>query len=47
LVIHPGTVDVAVLPPVPTSDWTKETLDEHIAEVRQMFLDTLGDWPGA
>jgi putative phosphoserine phosphatase/1-acylglycerol-3-phosphate O-acyltransferase len=36
---------VAVLPPVPTTDWTREDLDERIAEVRQMFLDTLGDWP--
>ncbi|MEZ5157823.1 MAG: HAD-IB family hydrolase [Candidatus Nanopelagicales bacterium] len=45
MVIHPGTVDVAVLPPVPTTDWTREDLDERIAEVRQMFLDTLGDWP--
>jgi putative phosphoserine phosphatase/1-acylglycerol-3-phosphate O-acyltransferase len=46
MVIHPGTVDVAVLPPVPTDDWTRETLDEHIARVRQMYLDALADWPG-
>lgn len=45
MVIHPGTVDVAVLPPVPTDDWTREDLDEHIAEVRQMYLDTMADWP--
>lgn len=45
MIIHSGTVDVAVLPPVPTEDWTKEDLDERIAEVRQMYLDTLGDWP--
>ena len=32
-------------PPVPTEDWTREDLDERIAEVRQMYLDTLGDWP--
>jgi putative phosphoserine phosphatase/1-acylglycerol-3-phosphate O-acyltransferase len=38
-------VDVAVLEPVPTDDWTKENLDERIAEVRQMYLDTLADWP--
>jgi putative phosphoserine phosphatase/1-acylglycerol-3-phosphate O-acyltransferase len=38
-------VDVAVLPPVPTDDWTKENLDERITEVRQMYLDTLEDWP--
>jgi putative phosphoserine phosphatase/1-acylglycerol-3-phosphate O-acyltransferase len=46
MVIHPGTVDVAVLPPVPTDYWSTDTLDEHIAEVRQMYLNTLADWPG-
>ena len=45
MAIHPGTVDVAVLPPVPTTDWTPETISEHVAEVRQMYLDTLADWP--
>jgi putative phosphoserine phosphatase/1-acylglycerol-3-phosphate O-acyltransferase len=45
MVIHPGTVDVAVLPPVPTDDWTTDSLDEHIAQVRQMYLNTLADWP--
>jgi putative phosphoserine phosphatase/1-acylglycerol-3-phosphate O-acyltransferase len=45
MVIHSGTVDVAVLPPVPTEDWTKDDLDERIDEVRQMYLDTLADWP--
>ncbi len=45
MVIHAGTVDVAVLPPVPTDDWDRDNLEERIAEVRQMYLDTLGDWP--
>ena len=45
MIIHPGTVDVAVLPPVPTDDWTKDNFDEKVAEVRQLYLDTLGDWP--
>lgn len=47
MVIRPGTADVAVLPPVPTDDWTKENLDEQVAKVRQMYLDTLSDWPGS
>jgi putative phosphoserine phosphatase/1-acylglycerol-3-phosphate O-acyltransferase len=46
-VMRPATVDVAVLPPVPTDDWSLETLDRHIAQVRQMFVDTLENWPGA
>jgi putative phosphoserine phosphatase/1-acylglycerol-3-phosphate O-acyltransferase len=38
-------VDVAVFPPIPTDDWTTENLSERIAEVRQLYLDTLRDWP--
>ncbi len=41
-VYRPGTVEIDVLPPVDTSDWTVETIDQHVADVRQMFLDTLG-----
>ena len=41
----PGTVDVAVFPPIPVQDWTVETLPDRIAEVRQLYLDTLADWP--
>jgi putative phosphoserine phosphatase/1-acylglycerol-3-phosphate O-acyltransferase len=43
--INPGTVDVAVFPPIPVDDWTLDTLPEHIAEVRQLYLDTLANWP--
>ena len=43
--IKPGTVEVKVLPPVDTSDWSPETIGEHAEEVRQMFVDTLTDWP--
>jgi putative phosphoserine phosphatase/1-acylglycerol-3-phosphate O-acyltransferase len=43
--INPGTVDVAVFPPIPVDDWTLDTLPERIAEVRQLYLDTLADWP--
>ena len=42
---NPGSVDVAVFPPIPIDDWTTENLDERIAEVRQLYLDTLRDWP--
>jgi putative phosphoserine phosphatase/1-acylglycerol-3-phosphate O-acyltransferase len=43
--INPGTVDVAVFPPIPVDDWTLDTLPKHIAEVRQLYLDTLAEWP--
>mgnify|MGYP000919558910 FL=1 len=43
--IAPGTVEVQVLPPVDTSSWTPQTVDDHVAEVRQQFLTTLAEWP--
>jgi putative phosphoserine phosphatase/1-acylglycerol-3-phosphate O-acyltransferase len=43
--LHPGTVDIAVFPPIPTTDWTIRTLPRRIAAVRQLYIDTLADWP--
>jgi len=40
-----GSVDVAVFPPISVDDWTTDNLSERIAEVRQLYLDTLKDWP--
>jgi putative phosphoserine phosphatase/1-acylglycerol-3-phosphate O-acyltransferase len=42
---NPGTVDVAVFPAIPVDDWTVDNLSDRIAEVRQLYLDTLADWP--
>ncbi|WP_110781757.1 HAD-IB family hydrolase/lysophospholipid acyltransferase family protein [Mycolicibacterium parafortuitum] len=42
---NPGTVDVVVYPPIPVDDWTQKNLPERIEEVRQLYLDTLKDWP--
>jgi putative phosphoserine phosphatase / 1-acylglycerol-3-phosphate O-acyltransferase len=42
---NPGTVDVAVYPPIPVDDWTLDNLPERIAAIRQLYLDTLKDWP--
>ncbi len=41
-VFRPATVEVDVLPPVDTSEWRRETIEEHVAEIREMFLETLG-----
>jgi len=43
LVIRPATVDVVVLPPIPTRDWTRESLDARIDDVRQMYEEVLAD----
>ena len=40
-----GTVDVHVHEPISVADWTLDTLDERIAEVRALFVRTLEDWP--
>jgi len=37
-IFHPGTVDVEVLPPVDTGEWSVETIDDHVADVRDMYL---------
>lgn len=45
-VIHPGTLQAAVLAPIPTRGWRVKDLDDHIAEVRELFVSTLERWPG-
>jgi len=40
-IYHPGTVDVEVLPPIDTSNWSKKTIDKHVADVRNMYLTAL------
>ncbi|MEX2208887.1 MAG: HAD-IB family hydrolase [Myxococcota bacterium] len=41
LVIRPARIDVVVHPPISTRAWTRETLDERIAEIRRLYEDTL------
>ncbi|MFD2093882.1 wax ester/triacylglycerol synthase family O-acyltransferase [Blastococcus deserti] len=44
--IQSGTVQVRVLPPMPTDGWTIKDLDAKVAEVRAQYLDTLANWSG-
>ncbi len=44
-IVRRGTVDVAVLPPIDVSGWDPADMDAEIARVRQVFIDTLRDWP--
>ena len=39
---RPTTVRVDVLPPIDTSNWRVKEMDQHMAEVRAMFLEALG-----
>jgi HAD superfamily hydrolase (TIGR01490 family) len=45
--IHAGTVQITVLPPVPTTGWVAGELDEHVHQVRGQYLATLANWPAA
>ena len=46
LVIRPGTIDVAVLEPIPTKTWKVRDLNRRVEELRDRFAQTLDDWPG-
>ncbi|MBX7160911.1 MAG: HAD-IB family hydrolase [Acidimicrobiia bacterium] len=41
-VVRPATVDVAVLPPIPTDGWTHDGLDDRIAEIHATYCKVLG-----
>jgi putative phosphoserine phosphatase/1-acylglycerol-3-phosphate O-acyltransferase len=38
----PTTVKITVLPPLESSQWKVRNLDQHVTEVRAMYLETLG-----
>jgi putative phosphoserine phosphatase / 1-acylglycerol-3-phosphate O-acyltransferase len=44
--VRAGTVDVVVLPPVPTDDWRAADLDRHIEEIRLGYTDTFVELAG-
>ncbi|MDQ3849748.1 MAG: HAD-IB family hydrolase, partial [Actinomycetota bacterium] len=44
-IVHPGTLQVAVLEPIPTRRWRVRDLDDHVADVRGRFQATLEHWP--
>src|SRR5690606_15237244 len=43
--LKPGTIQVAVQPPIDVSDWSDSDMRERVAGVRQMYADTLARWP--
>lgn len=46
-VAQQGTIEVVVHQPLPTAHWTKADLDAWVPRMRQLYIDTLDDWPGA
>jgi HAD superfamily hydrolase (TIGR01490 family) len=45
-VIRSGTVDVAILPPVPTDGWHADELDRHIEAIRRDYTSTFVELAG-
>lgn len=45
LLISSGVLDVAVLPPVSTQDWRPDQVGHEVERVREMYLETLANWP--
>jgi putative phosphoserine phosphatase/1-acylglycerol-3-phosphate O-acyltransferase len=43
--LHPGDVDIVVFPPLSVADWTLDDLTDRIDEVRDLYVDTLENWP--
>ncbi|MEX0844270.1 MAG: lysophospholipid acyltransferase family protein [Balneolaceae bacterium] len=42
LLAKSGTINAHIHPPVDTSGWQKETIDDHIVELREMYLGWAG-----
>lgn len=45
--IRSGEIEVVILAPVDTSEWQAETVDQHVAQVRDGYVRTLANWPGS
>lgn len=45
LFMAPGRLDVQVLEPIPTTDWTENMIDDKVTEVRQLYIDAMARWP--
>jgi putative phosphoserine phosphatase / 1-acylglycerol-3-phosphate O-acyltransferase len=43
--LNPGTVDIAVLPPVSVESWSLRNLRERMEQIRAAYLATLTEWP--
>jgi putative phosphoserine phosphatase/1-acylglycerol-3-phosphate O-acyltransferase len=46
LVLRPANVRAVVLPPIDTTEWTREGLDGEIEAIRKRYLEVLGERSG-
>jgi len=47
MILSPGTVQVRVLAPISSADWTVDNLDQQVARVERLYADALDDWDTA
>ncbi len=47
MILTPGVVQVRVLEPVSSADWTADNLDEQVTLVEQMYAEAFDDWDAA
>ena len=40
-IVRPATIEAVVLPPIETSDWTIERLDDEIEQIRDRYIAVL------
>ena len=45
LKFNPGPLDIEILKAIPTQDWGAETIDKHVACVRDVFVERLATGP--
>jgi putative phosphoserine phosphatase/1-acylglycerol-3-phosphate O-acyltransferase len=45
-VAQEGTIEVVVHEPVPTDRWERSDVTEWVPRMRQLYIDTLDEWPG-
>ncbi|MCC6848103.1 MAG: HAD-IB family hydrolase [Deltaproteobacteria bacterium] len=43
IIVRPATIEVVVHPPVSTAGWKGEDIDRHIEEIRNLYVETLGE----
>ncbi|WP_406274222.1 HAD-IB family hydrolase [Nocardia sp. NBC_00881] len=44
VLVHPGTIDVAVLEPIDISSWNPDAYNQNIEEIRNLYHETLMHW---
>ncbi len=45
MTVNPGVVDVAILAPISVADWDLADFPDRIAEVQELYVETLRHWP--